>query len=410
MDENIVNANGIYGYDAGGIVHLNTEQMAYGLGLTREQTINGAQYTGVRWRRVDKYLKDLGFPDKWGKGLFETYGNRPEFIPENIFTRMAMKTKSQKANDFHAWVMNEVVPHIRKPVVSAEPVSVEPVTEYTEAREEHTADEIQVFTSPIFGQVRLIPNGDKTLFCGVDIARPLGYAKPHNAIQAHCPHALKRGIGVQTGTKADGSPAIQQIEMAFIPEGDVYRLIARSKLPEAQKFESWIFDEVLPSIRKHGAYATPKTVEQFLNDPDFAIRLFTELKNERGKRIALEADNAKLTAQIEADAPRVQWAKTAEGSKTGTLIREFVKFLPPLGVNIGEKRMFEDLRNNGYLIRAKGRDRNKPTQKSMELGLFTVREVIVARPDGTTDTYSTPLLTEKGKQYFTDWYLKRNET
>lgn len=124
--------------------------------------------------------------------------------------------------------------------------------------------------------------------------------------------------------------------------------------------------------------------------------------------VQLAETNAALEAQIEADAPRVMWAKVAEGSKDGMLIREFVKFLRPLGIVIGEKRMFADLREKGYLIKAEGRDRNKPTQKAMELGLFTVKERLVSTPDGESKLVTTPLLTEKGKQYFTKMYLARN--
>lgn len=118
-------------------------------------------------------------------------------------------------------------------------------------------NELQIFNNKEFGQVRTITENGRTLFCGADVAKALGYAKPQNAIERHCKGALKRGIGVRTGTKADGSPSIQQIEMNFIPEGDVYRLAARSDLSGADKFESWIFDEVLPTIRETGTYSFP---------------------------------------------------------------------------------------------------------------------------------------------------------
>lgn len=99
-------------------------------------------------------------------------------------------------------------------------------------------NELQIFNNKEFGQVRTITENGRTLFCGADVAKALGYAKPQNAIERHCKGALKRGIGVRTGTKADGSPSIQQIEMNFIPEGDVYRLAARSDLSGADKFEA----------------------------------------------------------------------------------------------------------------------------------------------------------------------------
>lgn len=138
-----------------------------------------------------------------------------------------------------------------------------------------------------------------------------------------------------------------------------------------------------------------------------------KLKAEQAQNRALTAantqlaeTNAALTAQIEADAPRVMWAKAAEGSKDGMLIREFCKFLRPLGIEIGEKRMFADLRKRGWLIKAEGRDKNKPTQRAVEMGLFTVRERTISTSDGETLIKTTPLLTEKGKQYFTAMYQK----
>ncbi len=114
--------------------------------------------------------------------------------------------------------------------------------------------EIQIFNNPEFGDVRTLTINGEPWFVGSDIAKALGYAKPQNAITAHCRHALKRGIGAQTGNKADGTPSMQNVEMLIIPEGDMYRLISKSKLKSAEQFEEWVFDEVLPSLRKTGAY------------------------------------------------------------------------------------------------------------------------------------------------------------
>lgn len=115
-------------------------------------------------------------------------------------------------------------------------------------------NKLEIFKNEEFGEVRTTILNGKPYFCGSDIAKILGYAKPQNAISVHCRGALKQGIGVQTGTKANGAPALQTVEMMFIPEGDVYRLIMKSKLPSAEKFESWVMDEVLPTIRKTGGY------------------------------------------------------------------------------------------------------------------------------------------------------------
>ena len=154
-------------------------------------------------------------------------------------------------------------------------------------------NKIQVFEDSEFGSVRTIEEGDKVLFCGSDIAKALGYAKPQNALAAHCKGALKRGTPTPGGFQ----------ELLFIPEGDVYRLIASSKLPSAEKFEKWVFDDVLPTIRKHGAYMTPDTLENMISSPEFGIRLLTALKDEREK-------SARLAAQIESDRPKIDYYNT----------------------------------------------------------------------------------------------------
>lgn len=118
--------------------------------------------------------------------------------------------------------------------------------------------DIQIFNNPTFGEIRTVILNGEPWFVGNDIAKALGYAKPQNAISTHCRHALKQGIGVQTGNKADGTPSIQNVEMLIIPEGDMYRLISRSKLKSAEQFEEWVFDEVLPTIRKTGSYGQPQ--------------------------------------------------------------------------------------------------------------------------------------------------------
>lgn len=120
---------------------------------------------------------------------------------------------------------------------------------------------IMVFQDTMFGEIRTLDDGGKVLFCGSDVAKALGYAVPRKALFDHCRYVTKRNV------PHPQSPN-KQIEMAFIPESDLYRLITHSKLPAAEKFERWVFDEVLPSIRKHGMYATPEAVEKMLSDPD----------------------------------------------------------------------------------------------------------------------------------------------
>lgn len=148
---------------------------------------------------------------------------------------------------------------------------------------------LQVFKNEKFGTVRTITENGKTLFCGTDIARALGYTNPQKAIRDHCKGGTKRS-GVSLTTNQHGVTTEQVTEMTFIPEGDIYRLAARSKLPGADEFERWIFDEVLVSVNHHGAYMTPETIERMLGDPDAMIKVLTALKEERERCKALAPD------------------------------------------------------------------------------------------------------------------------
>lgn len=257
---------------------------------------------------------------------------------------------------------------------------------------------IQIFENPEFGKVRALTIDGEPWFVGRDVAAVLGYAKPENALAAHVDNEDKNTTLIQGGNR--GNPT-----MTIINESGLYALILSSKLPKAREFKRWVTSEVLPSIRSHGAYLTPETLEAALLNPDTLIKLATELKSEREARLALAADNAALSAQIALDAPKVRYADAVSGAAGGMLIREFCKFLKGNGKDIGEKRMFTDLRARGFLIKAKGRDYNKPTQRAMDMGLFTIRETAVEKPSGRVDTYTTPLLTGKGRQYFADLYL-----
>lgn len=177
-------------------------------------------------------------------------------------------------------------------------------------------------------------------------------------------------------------------------EADVYRLIMHSKLPSAERFERWVFDEVLPSIRKYGVYA----VERLLNDPDTMIQALTALKEEREKRKHLEE-------KLNDVKPKVVFATAVECAKTFILVGELAKLLKQNGIDTGEKRLFEDLRNDGYLMKG-GTSKNMPTQKSMELGLFEIRERTVNAPDGNIKITKTPYVAGKGQTYFINRYLK----
>lgn len=255
---------------------------------------------------------------------------------------------------------------------------------------------LQTFPNEQFGDLRTIEEDGKVLFCGFDVAKALGYAVPRKALFDHCKGVLKRNALTNGGEQ----------EMSFIPEGDVYRLIAHSKLPKAQEFESWVFDEVLPTIRKHGAYMTEQTLETALTSPDFLIRLATQLKEEQEARRALEAENAAQAQQIAADAPKVVFANAVATSKSSILVGDLAKLLRQNGIEMGQKRLFTWLRDNGYLMK-RGESYNMPTQQSMERGLFEIKEGSVANPDGSIRVTRTVKCTGKGQQYFVNLFLNK---
>lgn len=243
---------------------------------------------------------------------------------------------------------------------------------------------LQIFENSEFGTVRTVENNGKTYFVANDIAKALGYIETAKAIRTHC-----KGVS-EMDTPSNGG--IQR--MKIIPEGDVYRLVIKSQLPSAERFESWVFDEVLPSIRKHGMYA----VDDLINNPDLAIKAFTALKEEKERNRALQEDNDRMR-------PKEIFADAVAASDTSILIGDLAKLLRQNGIEMGQKRLFVWMRENGYLIKRKGADWNMPTQKSMELGLLEVKERIINNPDGSARIIKTTKVTGKGQQYFINKFL-----
>ena len=244
-------------------------------------------------------------------------------------------------------------------------------------------NEIKIFENANFGTIRTATDeSGKVLFCGKDVAESLGYKRTADAISAHC-----KGVA-EIPTPSKGG--VQT--MKFITEGDVYRLITHSKLPSAERFESWIFDEVLPTIRKHGAYMTEQTLEKALASPDFLIQLATKLKDEQEKRKELES-------KIEQDKPLVTFANQVSNIDGLIDIQQFTKIMQDENIKIGRNKMFEWFRENGYLI-ADGIHTNEPYQKYINQGLFVVREGFYKMPDGSKEAYFKTFLTGKGQIYF----------
>lgn len=235
-------------------------------------------------------------------------------------------------------------------------------------------------------EVRAVTIDNEPYFVGKDIADILGYQRADNAIRNHVDEEDK----LTHRFSASG----QNRNMTIINESGLYSLILSSKLPQAKEFKRWVTSEVLPTIRKNGMYAT----DELLDNPDFAIAALQKLKEEREAKKQLEA-------QIEADRPKVIFSDAVSASHTSILVGEFAKIMRQNGADMGQNRMFAWLRENGYLISRKGSDRNMPTQKSMELGLFEIKETTINHSDGHISISKTPKITGKGQLYFTEKIL-----
>jgi anti-repressor protein len=184
-------------------------------------------------------------------------------------------------------------------------------------------------------------------------------------------------------------------DTSIINEDGLYDVILESRKPEAKAFRKWVTSDVLPTIRKHGMYAT----DELLDNPDLLIQVAIKLKEEKALRQAAEL-------QIEADRPKVIFADAVTASQTSILIGELAKILKQNGVDTGQNRFFIWLRDNGYLISRKGTDFNMPTQYSMELGLFEIKETSVSHSDGHITISKTSKVTGKGQVYFVNKLTK----
>lgn len=246
--------------------------------------------------------------------------------------------------------------------------------------------DIQVFNNEQFGALRTYEEDGQILFCGKDVAASLGYKNTNDAMKKHCKGVAKR-YPLQT------AGGIQ--EFVFITEPDLYRLIIHSKLPTAEKFERWVFEEVLPAIRRTGGYMVAKqdeTPEQIMA----RAVLVAQDTIERQKK------------QIDELKPKALFADAVAASDGTCLVGELAKMLKQNGVNIGQNRLFSWLRENGYLGKT-GSNRNVPTQRSMEQGLFRIKETAVTHSDGHVTINRTPKVTGKGQRYFIEAFAKRGD-
>ena len=248
---------------------------------------------------------------------------------------------------------------------------------------------IQIFRNEAFGEVRVTEVDRQPMFVASDVAKALGYANPAKAVIDHC-----KGVSILE-TPTNGG--IQQVK--YIPEGDVYRLVMRSKLPAAEQFQDWVCEEILPSIRRTGGYIAAKE-----NDtPELimarALMVAKETIERAQNRIrSLENENA-------ANAPKVLFADAVATSDRSCLVAELAKILQQNGVKIGQNRLFEWLRDKGYLG-TKGDYYNQPPQRAMEMGLFEIKKTSITKPDGVVLVTATTKVTGKGQIYFVNKFLK----
>lgn len=246
-------------------------------------------------------------------------------------------------------------------------------------------NKIKVFENPEFGSIRTVEQDGEPWLAGKDVAAALGYSNPRDAISKHVDDEDK---GVAKCDTLGGNQ-----NMTIINESGLYSLILSSKLPTAKKFKHWVTSEVLPSIRKTGGYISG---QETMSDADLMAKALLVAQRQINQR----------DARIAEMQPKALFADSVAASKTSILIGELAKILKQNGVeNMGQNRLFEWLRSNGYLIRRKGTDYNMPTQRAMELKLFEIKETVVSHADGHQTINKTPKVTGKGQQYFINAFL-----
>lgn len=250
----------------------------------------------------------------------------------------------------------------------------------------------QAFESQEFGTIRALEHDGRPMFCAKDVAAALGYKDTINAIKQHCRgvafhHPIKDNLGREQNAR-------------FITEGDMYRLIASSKLESAQRFESWVFDEVIPSIRRDGAYVASDGSEDDATLMARALKAADRALRERDARIAaLAAENAEMR-------PKALFADSVAASDGTCLVGELAKMMTQAGFPIGQNRLFKLLRDDGFLGKS-GSNRNVPLQRYVEMGLFRIKETAITHADGHVTINRTPKVTGKGQRYFIDRYCGR---
>ena len=242
---------------------------------------------------------------------------------------------------------------------------------------------MKVFNSAEFGPIRTAKINNDIYFVGKDVAEVLGYVDTNKAVSMHVDDEDKK-LNDKT------SPSFGQRGATLINESGLYSLVLSSKLESAKRFKRWVTSEVLPALRKTGSYSMsiPQTLPE-------ALRAYADEVEQHNKTKAL----------VEAQRPKVLFADAVSTSNTDILVGDLAKLLSQNGYAVGQNRLFEQLRNEGFLISRKGNSYNMPTQRAMEMGLFRIKETAITHSDGRVSLNKTPKVTGKGQQYFINRFI-----
>ena len=237
------------------------------------------------------------------------------------------------------------------------------------------------------GEFTIYGTPDDPLFVAKDVAEWIGHSNPTEMVRTVDPEEKLNSTILSGG---------QRREVTLLTEDGLYEVLMQSRKPIAKQFKKQV-KQILKDIRRRGIYATDATIDKIIGDPEFGIRLLTELKNERKQRKSLEQ-------QIEQDKPRVLFSQAVEASDSSILIGDLAKILRQNGIEVGQNRLFQWMRDNGYLIKS-GSSRNMPTQYSMERGWFEVQKRVIQVPDSEPKVKSTTKVTGKGQLYFVNRFI-----
>lgn len=245
---------------------------------------------------------------------------------------------------------------------------------------------LQIFDSPDFGQIRTIQQNGEPWFVGKDVAEILGYTNPSKALVDH--------VDDEDKLNNDSLSSLGQRGGWLINESGLYSLIISSKMPKAKEFKRWVTSEVIPAIRKTGGYIAGS---ESMTDAEImakAVLVAQSTIRQRDQRIK------ELESDVAAAKPKVLFADAVSASDSTILIGDLAKILKQNGHPIGQKRLFNWMREQGYLIKRAGADYNSPTQRAMEMGLFKIKETAISHSDGHVSVSKTTKVTGKGQQYF----------